>query len=139
MILLIDPGRDPATVALISDGVVVAERTVAEKRQLSRTLLAMIDSVLQEHQATVPGLEAIAVVRGPGPFTSLRIGLAVANALAVAAARPLVGLTNQPARPIGALVSEAATKLAAGETASSLLPYYDRPPAITPPRAGRSA
>lgn len=138
MILLIDPAREPATVALVEDGAVIIERTIAEKRELSQRLLATIDEVLQERQLAVSDLAAIAVMRGPGPFTSLRIALAVANALARSAATPIVGLTDLAAAPLSELAQAATAKLAAGDTESQLLPFYDRPPTITPPRAAPS-
>ena len=54
-----------------------------------------------------PALDAIAVTRGPGGFTGVRIGLATARGLALACGVPLVGLTNFEAVVSGVATDEA--------------------------------
>lgn len=131
MILIIDAAHQPIRIGLAEAGKPLAVTELAERRELSRRLLQIIEDVLQAAQIEVGQLEAIAAVRGPGPFTSLRISLAVANALAAGSARPLVGLG--PAESWDLLVKTATSHLTAGDVARQLLPEYGRPPSISRP------
>jgi tRNA threonylcarbamoyladenosine biosynthesis protein TsaB len=133
MILLFDPAHEPVTVALVDGGVVIAQRTIENRREQSAKLLEAVDHLLAGVGLRPDGLAAIAVVRGPGSFTSLRVGLACANALAQAAGRPMIGLTAE-AGNLAAQASMAETALADHRTDEFLLPEYGRPPSITPSR-----
>ena len=74
-ILALDTGSPVVSVALARGGAVVAERSVAIERSSAR-LLAMVREVLEEEGIEMAGLGGIAVLRGPGSFTGVRIGLA---------------------------------------------------------------
>lgn len=74
----------------------------------SRKLLSAIDFALNRSGMTLDDVQAVAVSRGPGSFTGVRIGLAHAKTLAWARGLPLVG--------IGALDGLAARQHSAGET-----------------------
>lgn len=89
-------GIDTATL-VCSVAVVTAERTLAEYTQQaqkthSERLLPLIDTVLQDTGLTVSDLSGIAVVKGPGSFTGLRIGMVTAKSLAQALELPLYGV-----------------------------------------------
>ncbi len=79
-LLALDTGSPLVSVALARDGVVVAARSVEQERSSTR-LLEMVREVLDEAGISVEDLEGIAVLRGPGSFTGLRIGLATALGL----------------------------------------------------------
>lgn len=55
------------------------ERTL--DRQKAQVVLLMIDEILQNHQLTPKDLTEISVNIGPGSFTGLRVGVAIANTL----------------------------------------------------------
>lgn len=57
-------------------------------------LLPMIETVLREAGVRFPDIERIAVTLGPGTFTGVRTGIAAARALALAAGKPVAGLTS---------------------------------------------
>lgn len=60
--------------------------------KVSERLLALIDEALKKYNMRVADIRAIGVVEGPGPFTSLRVGVAVANTLGYVLAVPVVAL-----------------------------------------------
>jgi tRNA threonylcarbamoyladenosine biosynthesis protein TsaB len=53
-------------------------------------VLPLVDQVLRAAGVTAEGLDAIACGAGPGSFTGLRVGLAVAKGLALATGKPLL-------------------------------------------------
>src|SRR5689334_6121396 len=60
-------------------------------RSLSDGLLGQLIHFLGDHHAALTDLTGIVIFSGPGSFTSLRIGHAVANALADSLSIPIVG------------------------------------------------
>jgi len=62
-----------------------------ERGQDSR-LVPMVQEAMQRAGLTYQDLDRIAVTRGPGSFTGMRIGLATARGLALAAGKPAIGL-----------------------------------------------
>ena len=63
-------------------------------RGQSERLIPMIEEVMAEAALDYGEVDAIAVTCGPGGFTGVRIGLATAQGLGMALARPLVGISN---------------------------------------------
>jgi tRNA threonylcarbamoyladenosine biosynthesis protein TsaB len=89
-LLAFDTSTPTARVALISsegDCVELREKIAARH---SANLLGLVDEVLRAASVSVAGLGAIACGAGPGSFTGLRVGLAVAKGLALPSDRPLV-------------------------------------------------
>lgn len=55
-------------------------------------LTVFIDSILRENGIKASDLEAVAVSKGPGSYTGLRIGVSVAKGIAYGASIPLIGI-----------------------------------------------
>lgn len=103
-ILALDTATRHATVALLDEN---APSIVSREREVtthSEGLLTMVDELLAEAGLAVRALDAIVVGLGPGSFTGLRIGLATAKGLCLAARLPLVGLSSL--QPLAAAVAE---------------------------------
>ena len=89
-ILGIDSSGMVASVAIVSDDVVIAEYTMNHKKTHSETLLPMIDEIVKTSEMKLEDIDAIAIASGPGSFTGLRIGAATAKGLALAIDKPIV-------------------------------------------------
>ncbi len=92
-ILAIDTATKRLNLALLFGG----DRSVQSREEVLRThgqiLMKKIDELFNSAALSINDLEAIVVSLGPGSFTGLRIGLAVAKGMAVARDIPIVGVT----------------------------------------------
>ena len=93
-------------------------------RTLARGLLGFI----QEKVGDVKNISGIGIMRGPGSFTGLRIGMAVANTLADGLDIPIVGETGDSWR------ESALGRLSSGEDDQVILPFYGGDAHITKPK-----
>ncbi|MGN1206448.1 MAG: tRNA (adenosine(37)-N6)-threonylcarbamoyltransferase complex dimerization subunit type 1 TsaB [Eubacterium sp.] len=93
-ILGIDSSGLVATVALLSDGIVVGEYTIHNKKTHSQTLMPMISEMLSMAEVEPKELDAIAVSEGPGSFTGLRIGASVAKGMAWTLKIPIIPVSS---------------------------------------------
>ena len=93
-ILAFDTATSACSAALWEDGGVRARRLETMTRGHAEALLPMIIDVMDEAEAEFRELDLIAVTVGPGAFTGLRIGLAAARGMALAAAAPCLGVTT---------------------------------------------
>jgi tRNA threonylcarbamoyladenosine biosynthesis protein TsaB len=91
-ILAIDSSGLTATVALVWDGVMIAEYTTNFKKTHSQTLLPMIDEIVRMTGTVLSDIDGIAIAEGPGSFTGLRIGSATAKGLALVLKKPIIGV-----------------------------------------------
>ena len=88
----IDTTSDIAGVALIEDGVLLAELTWASQRNHSRQLLPSLDWLLQRCERTKSQLGATVVCVGPGSYAGMRVGVSTAKALAFGFEIPILGI-----------------------------------------------
>ncbi|MBC1252443.1 tRNA (adenosine(37)-N6)-threonylcarbamoyltransferase complex dimerization subunit type 1 TsaB [Listeria welshimeri] len=94
MILGMDTSSDTMTIALFHEGVVLGEYTTNLKKNHSVRLLKAIASLMEECGVKPTDLEKIAVAKGPGSYTGLRIGVTVAKTMAWDAKIPIVGVSS---------------------------------------------
>ena len=80
-VLALDSSGIVASVAVVEDDILVAEYTVNYKKTHSQTLLPMLDEIVKMTELDLKTIDAIAVAKGPGSFTGLRIGSATAKGL----------------------------------------------------------
>ncbi len=89
-LLAIDSSGLVASVAVIEDDNLIGEYTINYKKTHSQTLLPMLDALAQMVELDLHSIDAIAVAKGPGSFTGLRIGSATAKGLGLALDLPIV-------------------------------------------------
>jgi tRNA threonylcarbamoyladenosine biosynthesis protein TsaB len=97
LILAFDTATDRATSALVDDGELLGERV-----SRASTLLADVDALVRQAGAHPRDITGLAVGIGPGSFTGIRIGLAVARGLALALDVPAGGVSTLDALAAGA-------------------------------------
>mgnify|MGYP001185323170 CR=1 FL=1 len=96
-ILAFDTAANACSAALWVAGDVVAARHEVMVRGQAEALAPMIADLFEEAPVLRDGfaeLDAISVTVGPGTFTGVRIGLAMARALALPRQLPIIGLTT---------------------------------------------
>lgn len=91
-ILAIDSSGLVATVAVLEDEELIAEYTINYKKTHSETLLPMLDEIKNMTELDLASIDAVAVAKGPGSFTGLRIGSATVKGLAYALDKPIVAV-----------------------------------------------
>ncbi len=92
-ILALDTAHDACSVALIEDEELVFEKILPIQRGHAEALMPLVKEALETKQMDFLSLEAIAVCTGPGSFTGVRVGLATANGLGLAANLPVTGVS----------------------------------------------
>lgn len=93
IIIALDTTAVTASVALLENECVIASSSVHNKLTHSEKILPMIDEILKNSGYTIDDVELIAVSKGPGSFTGVRIGIATAKGLAFAKNVPIVGVS----------------------------------------------
>ena len=92
--LVLEGSATAASCALLEDQKVLGEFYVNIPQTHSQTLLPMAESLLMTCGTAPADLDFFAVTRGPGSFTGLRIAIAAAKGLAMAAGKPCVGVST---------------------------------------------
>lgn len=94
-ILSVNTSEASAGVALVEDGVPVCEEFFSAGVTHSRVLMDMVHQVLTV-RASVPveEIDGLVAARGPGSFTGLRIGISVVKGIAMAASKPVAGISS---------------------------------------------
>ena len=94
LILAMESTAKAASVALVRDGMLVAQSTQCSGLTHSRTLLPMAEALLKNAGVKLSEVDRFAVAHGPGSFTGVRIGVAAVKGLAWAAEKPAVGVST---------------------------------------------
>ncbi len=92
-LLALDASTEACSAALLVDGRVIGRYEEPAGGQAER-LLELVDAVLAEAGLRLAALDAIVAGVGPGAFTGVRLGVAVAQGLAFGAALPVVPVAS---------------------------------------------
>lgn len=106
-LLAIETATESCSVALLS-GDTLIERSELAPRRHAELVLPMAEAVLAEAGMTRAQLDGIAVGRGPGAFTGVRLAISVAQGLAFALDLPVVTVSSLAALAMQAPVDAAA-------------------------------
>jgi tRNA threonylcarbamoyladenosine biosynthesis protein TsaB len=96
LILAIDTALDACAAGVLDTeaGTLLAQESVGMKRGHAEALMPLIARVMKASGIAFSGLDRVAVTTGPGSFTGLRVGLSAARGIALAANKPVVGVTT---------------------------------------------
>jgi tRNA threonylcarbamoyladenosine biosynthesis protein TsaB len=92
-LIAIETSTESCSAALLRDGV-LTERSELAPRRHAELILPMIESLLDESGVSRRQLDAVAVGRGPGAFTGVRLAISVAQGLALALDIPVVPVSS---------------------------------------------
>ena len=104
-ILALDTATKSCSVAIVDDQSILAESTSVSAQTHTIHVIEMVQKVVDMSGLTLSEIDGFAVGRGPGSFTGLRIGISTIKALAVAAGKPVVGVSNLDALAMQAAIS----------------------------------
>jgi len=107
IILNLETATQICSVVLAKDGEVLAKRELNEKNVHAEVLTPFIEEVVQEVGLKLQDLDAIAVSKGPGSYTGLRIGVSTAKGLCYSLDKSLISVGT-----LESLANIAAHKLA---------------------------
>lgn len=107
LILAVDTSTNVGTVALYSSETgLIGEITINIKRTHSENIMVAIDDLLKLTEHTINDVDKLAVSIGPGSFTGIRIGVAVAKGLAYSLGKKIVGINELDAIAYGAVETD---------------------------------
>jgi tRNA threonylcarbamoyladenosine biosynthesis protein TsaB len=89
-ILAIEASGPVAGCALLEDGTLTAEYSVQYKKKHSQSLVPMLSEMSGMVDLELSSIDFIAVTKGPGSFTGLRIGAATVKGLGLALDKPVL-------------------------------------------------
>lgn len=92
MILCLETSTAVCSVALVDNSNVIALRESLDGQNHAEKITIFIDEVMKEANISYNELEAIAVSKGPGSYTGLRIGVSTAKGLCYAMEKPLIAI-----------------------------------------------
>lgn len=81
MTVYIDTSKVDTICVALKNGEKHIERVFPVDRYKAQVVLPMIEALLKENDLTLLDISHIEVVRGPGSFTGLRVGITIANTL----------------------------------------------------------
>ena len=94
LILHIDTAVQTASVSLAKDEKIIGTVTNSHEKESASWLHTAIQSLLQANSHTLKQLDAIAVSKGPGSYTGLRVGMAAAKGLCYVLSKPLITINT---------------------------------------------
>lgn len=92
LVLCIETGTDICSVGIARDGELLSLRESDEGRDHARKVGVFVDELLRETGIAPDELDAVAVGKGPGSYTGLRIGVSFAKGLCYGIGKPLVAI-----------------------------------------------
>ena len=100
LILGFETSAKAASAALTQDGTLLGESYQNTGMTHSQTLLVMAQDLLKQCGKSVSELDAVAVAKGPGSFTGVRIGVSAAKGLAWGREMPCFGVSTLEAMAV---------------------------------------
>lgn len=94
LILHLETATHVCSVALAENGNLVALREMSDEKSHATQLTVFVEEIFKEKTLKASDLSAIAVSKGPGSYTGLRIGVSAAKGIAYGAETPLIAIST---------------------------------------------
>ena len=96
LVFAIDTALEACSAAMFDSerGEMIARESIPMARGHAEALMPLIERVREQCGYDFAQIDRIAVTTGPGSFTGLRVGIAAARGLGLAAGKPVVGLST---------------------------------------------
>ena len=111
-ILAIDTATEACSAALWNDGNTCAHFELCPREHTQR-ILPIVQDILTQGGVSLTDLDALAFGRGPGSFTGVRIGIGIAQGLALGAELPMIGVSTLATMAQGAWRKQGASRVLA--------------------------
>ncbi len=131
MYLIINTTLKQRVQLILADQEIVEDRIWDVERKQAEQLLTYLDLMLRQNGVQTVDIQGIGVVTGPGSFSSLRIGITVANTLGFALKLKVVGIKANQFESSEELVKKVMDKLKKTKKGALILPFYNKQPNIT--------
>ncbi|HUV57083.1 MAG TPA: tRNA (adenosine(37)-N6)-threonylcarbamoyltransferase complex dimerization subunit type 1 TsaB [Dehalococcoidales bacterium] len=94
MQLAIDTATDTASLVLIQNGEVLAESTWRCEQSHTTQLLPHLVDLMEQNKLSLQSISGVIVVKGPGSYNGLRVGISTAKGLAFSLGIPIIGISS---------------------------------------------
>lgn len=109
-ILAIDTATEACSVALQDNDSIHAHFELCQREHTQR-ILPLVQALLNQNARSLSQIDALAFGRGPGSFTGVRIGIGIAQGLALGAKLPMIGVSTLVTLAQGAYRKTGATRV----------------------------
>ena len=104
LILFIETATPVCSVALAKDNQILGIKESTKKNSHSEVVTVFVEELMKEYDLSFSDLDAVAVSKGPGSYTGLRIGVSTAKGLCYALDIPLISVNTLQSLAYGAII-----------------------------------
>jgi tRNA threonylcarbamoyladenosine biosynthesis protein TsaB len=94
LLLSMESSSKTCSVALHNENGLIASYTISEERSHSKVITVLIEKLIKENKFLMRNIDAVAISKGPGSYTGLRIGVSTAKGLCYALEKPLIAINT---------------------------------------------
>ena len=91
-VLLIETATDSCSVALSRNSEIISEKFINEPKAHASVIGGYVTDILAENSISMADCSAVAVSKGPGSYTGLRVGVSTAKGLCFGSGKPLLAV-----------------------------------------------
>lgn len=125
LILNIETSTMICSVSVSKDGEVLAVRESSEEKSHAKKLTLFIEEIIDELNITFDNIDAVAISKGPGSYTGLRIGVSTAKGICYAKDKPLIAVNTLQSMAYGLIHSEKIKKYTEHKEKLLIVPMID--------------
>lgn len=127
-ILALKTSNPESEIYLYKDDLLIDKYIWLADRKLADTLNYQINEIISTNHLAYEDIGGLAIFKGPGSFTGLRIGISVFNAMAYMLKIPIAGVSGD------SWLESAISNLLKGKNDKLVIPEYGSEPNITKPK-----